>query len=43
MELIVFDMAGTTVQDENKVGLTLQRLCRIYLKLIIFRASNNIK
>ncbi|MCR4031417.1 MULTISPECIES: HAD hydrolase-like protein [Flavobacterium] len=24
MELIVFDMAGTTVQDENKVGLTLQ-------------------
>jgi phosphonatase-like hydrolase len=24
MELIVFDMAGTTVNDENKVGLTLQ-------------------
>lgn len=24
MELIVFDMAGTTVHDENKVGLTLQ-------------------
>lgn len=24
MELIVFDMAGTTVHDENKVGITLQ-------------------
>ena len=28
MELIVFDMAGTTVHDENKVGLTLQTVLK---------------
>lgn len=28
MELIVFDIAGTTIQDKNKVGLTLQETLR---------------